>query len=570
MKIFDLVCLLWFFLFTSTAPGAQTRQEVFAMLVGPEINMDSGIAETVLREEHGKRHFIDSDGDGKVDTLYFVDTDERHGDIRQPLLVKVVDEDGDMYLTREPDTDSDLYIADWYGDGTVDRVIDYHDLDGDGDVDEQYLYQWSESDRVKRSIPGWNGERAYLVAWARDYGDDNRLWYHTNYEYGQRITQWKTDFNGDEMFVYLFFFDYGNNRLIPIWENAFSFYDLDGDTCSEEVVRFTGTGAVTNDLRYSMDIDNDSAPGDNPHDYDFSLSCIGPLDFPPGTTRRVAVRHLESEPVMMWERMRDVAKKGPWTKIHLTWDENDNNVDPLPGRMHHERWEGVLNHGSDYMPQVGGPSCGPFNKRNEVDMDASGGMQLYFSPVDDRLHLYGAELGWIAVDYDYNGTVDMEIRMDDLDGDGFFDLWKYDADGDGSFERKVLIENDARDILPFDYEPLHGLFNARLDRALESGRRIVDTLKRAVEARHPDLAPNEIDIYFASSLSSFDEEFGQGRKIRNSREGTRYYLDLIRERYWLRFVEAYGNKEGFGPIGAAYGAGDFERAARLVETTVLQ
>ena len=562
------IILLCLFSQATPASGAeeQGQNEIFAKFVGNTVAMDSQAVSRVLAGTHGVKLFVDTDGDGRDDTAYFVDIEERHGDRRQPLVVKVVDEDGDMHESRACDLDSDLYIADWQGDGSIDRIIDYVDLDGDGDVDEQYLYQWSESEGLKRRMPKFYPGKAYLVAWAKDYGDDNRLWYHTNYEYGQRITQWKTDFNGDEMFVYLFFYDYEENTLTPIWENAFSFYDLDGDTFSEEVVRFTGTGSKTDDLRYSMDIDNDTE-GENRHDYDFSLSGIGPVDFRSDDCRTVTIRGHVTEPIMQWERMRDVAKQGPWNKIHLTWDENDNNVDPLPGRMHNERWEGVLNHGNDYMPQVGGPTCGPHNKRNEIDQDGSGKMQMYHSPIDRRLHLFGAEVGWIEADYNYDGTVDMVIWMDDTDGDGYFDLWKYDCDGDGTYDRTVNIKEDRQPLLPFEYSRLQNEYRPLLSSALTVNVRCIDALKKALKELESEFKPDEIETYYNTGLAEYDVDYMLGEKIRNSREGRRYYQDLIRERYWHRLTQTnfVGNKE-FKDIQNAYDRGEFQTAARHLET----
>ena len=54
---------------------------------------------------------------------------------RRPLLVRVIDEDGDLRMGDEPDYDSDLYLADWQADSAVNVVCDYTDLDGDNDVD---------------------------------------------------------------------------------------------------------------------------------------------------------------------------------------------------------------------------------------------------------------------------------------------------------------------------------------------------------------------------------------------------------------------------------------------------
>ncbi len=549
---------------TAFEAESQSQNEVFARLVGPEVAFDPEIVARVLEAGPGVRITVDTDGDGAVDEVYFIDNDERHGDLRQPLLVKIVDEDGDMGPEGDGDLDSDLYIADWYGDGTIDRIVDYVDLDGDGDVDEQYLYQWSELPHIVRRVPKKFDDKVYAVAWAKDYGDDNRLWHHTNYEYGQLITQWQTDFNGDEMFVYLLWFDYDLMKLTPVFENAFSFYDLDGDECSEEVVRFTGNGAMSDDLRYSMDIDNDSG-GENRHDFDFSISGVGPIVFRPENCRTVTVRGIEAGPIMRWEDMRQIAIAGPWTKLHLTWDENDNNVDPRPGQMHFERWEGVLNHGNDYMPQIGGPSCGPYNKRNEIDMDASGGMLLYFSPADRRIHLYGAEIGWIEADYDYDGTVDLIVRMKDLDGNGFFDVWEYDVDADGVVDRSVAVSNDRCELLPFRYDALHRAYNPLLAQSLEADSVIVNVMKTLLTKTDDPFIPDDIETYYRTCLPGFDTEFGMGAKMAASPEAGRYYFDLIRERYWQRIIQSdYASKSSFTLISAAYDAGDWEHAAALL------
>jgi len=337
-----LVVVILTVIFSPLQADAQTNNEIFARMVGHEVLMDSTITAQVLHDEPGKKFAVDSDHDGKIDTIYMIDTDDRHREKRNPLLVKIVDEDGDMYINGEGDLDSDLYIADWYGDGTIDRVIDFIDLDNDNDVDEQVLYQWSDMAHFLAKSPEHYNGKAYCAAWAKDYGDDNRLWYDINYEYSQQLTQWLTDFNGDEVFVYAFFYDYDSNKLYPEFENPFAFYDPDRDALSEEVVRLEAEGLTAKTLRYNMDIDNDTH-GTNRHDYDFSLSSAGSVDIPAVKCMKLNLRGIETGLFVNWEYVRQVAKEGKWEKTHLTWDENDNNVDPVEGRQHYERWEGVIN-----------------------------------------------------------------------------------------------------------------------------------------------------------------------------------------------------------------------------------
>lgn len=550
---------------SSSYCAGQTNNEIFKKMVGPSVAMDSTIDVKLLEARPGQKLLVDSDNDGRTDVIYLIDNDEKHKGTRSPLLVKIVDEDGDMYLTGEGDQDSDLYVADWYGDGTIDRIIDYRDMDSDNDVDEQYLYQWVSMQYPYYS-PMTYGGKSYCVSWTADYGDDNRLWYHTNYEYSQSLTQWLTDFNGDEMFVYTLYFDFEAGTLTPACEIAFSFYDADGDSLSEEAVRFEGAKLVAENLRYSMDLDND-VDGLSRHDYDLSVTSLGPVTLPESSCIRLNIRGIMTEPVFNWLEMRDFAKRQKWGRTLLTWDENDNNIDPRPGRMHNERWEGILNHGSEFMTQVGGPTCGPYNKRNEVDKDRSGEFRFYLSPVDRRLHLLGAEIGWIKVDYDYDDSIDMILWMEDTDENGFFDTWKYDNDVDGDFELIYRIPYDTAKTFPFDYQVLHETYLPLLKEAMAQNRRIISTLK-AVLGKLANTAPsNPVEEYFNTGLKSYGRDFRLGEKISNSPEGQRYYEDLIRIRYWdnLRETKVVSGDAGFPAIEKLYSAGRFNEAAEKLE-----
>jgi hypothetical protein len=533
-------------------------------MVGAAVVMDSTINVQFLQGKAGQRFTVDSDNDGRIDVIYMIDNDEKHCGKRAPLLVKIVDEDGDMYLTGEGDLDSDLYVADWYGDGTIDRVVDYFDQDGDNDVDEQYLYQWIAED-YPYFVPKTYGGKAYCVAWASDCGDDNRLWYHTNYEYNQWLTEWLSDFNGDEMFVGVFYFDFEAGTLTPACETAFSFYDLDGDSLSEEAVRFEGAKLVAENLRYSMDLDNDTRAG-NRHDYDLSITSLGPVTLPESSCIRLDIRGIKTAPVFKWSEMRLFAKMAKWGKTLLTWDENDNNIDPRPGSLHYERWEGVLNDSSEFMPQVGGPSCGPYNKRNEIDSDRSGEFRFYYSPVDRRFHLLGAETGWIKVDYDYDDRIDMVLRMEDTDQNGFFDTWKYDIDGDNHFERIYKVTCDSATVYHFDYKILHEAYLPILKNAADDNWQLIANLKAVLKKFGEKEPVDQVENYFNTKLIDYGSDFRLGEKIKNSPEGQRYYSDLVRERYWcrLRDVASVSQNVNFPQIALAYETGQFDKTARLL------
>jgi Domain of unknown function (DUF4861) len=553
--------------------SSQTNNEIFEKMIGPQARMDPAVTAEVLKSQPGTKARLDTDGDGRIDTIYFVDNDDRHSPARQPMLVKVVDEDGDMWVTGEGDLDSDLYIADWNGDGTVDRVVDYIDTDHDNAVDEEVQYRWH--DDLKFRDDTWdslqyNG-RAYSAFWSKDVGHDHRLAYERDYEYFQEATQWKSDFNGSEVDVYSYLYDFKANFFVPGWENPFCFYDNDGDSRADEVVRLTGNRNVSRNLRYSMDLDN-ADQGTQRHGYDMSITALGPIRYGEQDCERHTMRGIPTGPVIAWEKARALAKAANWSKAHLTFNENHNNIDPTPGANHNERWEGVLNTPNDYFPQVGGPPCGPFNKRNEVDSDNSGGFRFYRSPVDRRWHLFGAEVGWIKTDFNYDGQPEMEIRFEDTDVDGFFDLWRYDLDGDGKFEREYKLADDRAYLIPFGYDALREAYMSELPKIVEENQRLIEVLKAALAKLEPGFAVDEVEEYFSKRLvPEYDQGFGLGAKIKNSLAGTRYYGDLIRERYFLRLLKAGPAKVAcLDEVTRSYVSGDYALAAAVLEGKFLK
>ena len=270
----------------AVAADRETGQEMLDRVFGDAVKLDPAMRAKVAEGEPGERHYIDHDGDGKPEEVWFIDTAKRHPQGWQPLLVRVIDEDGDLETGHEPDMDSDLYVADWKADGTVDAVCDYTDRDGDNDVDEMLLYY---PGRQRDSITVW---------WGDDVGDDNLLWYDVGYTYRQAACQYRSHFGGDELFS-AFALAPGDAEWLPLWENPFLFYDHDGDGVTEEVIRIEGRGEVVYNLRYSFDADNDATP-DSPRDFDVSISAHAPegLTFDASVSDRRTVRGIPTGPFL--------------------------------------------------------------------------------------------------------------------------------------------------------------------------------------------------------------------------------------------------------------------------------
>jgi len=369
------------------------------------------------RLKPGDRGWVDRDRDGDPDVLIMRDA--------QAVIV-VLDDDDDMFPQNpEPDQDSDCWVVDLDADGRPDRVLDNIDHDGDGDVDETQHYYLGKG----MLEPGVR----LFVAW--DYNDNNQLWRLRRYSYDQVSCQWDCDFGagGDEGFS-MFRCDPSSGEWEPCFECPFLFYDTDGDGRSEEALRFEGRGSVMQSVRYSLNADNDM-DATQPYDYDLAVIALGPVELPAASLVTTRLRVGRTGGHLSHSAARQVARSQPWRRVLLVFDENDCNIDPRdPGR--HERWEGIINAPYGDFPQVGGPNCGTLNKRYECDADASGALRLYLSPIDKRLHLYGAERGTYTMDRDGDGRADRVFTYRDADGDGFIDTFGTDEGADGVIDRE--------------------------------------------------------------------------------------------------------------------------------------
>jgi uncharacterized protein DUF4861 len=537
------------------------EQALFRRVFGDKIvRFDPQAVATVKRLPPGERLKLDTDGDGKIDTIYFIDTDPKHEPQFRPILVKVIDQDGDMERDGDGDLDSDLYVADWHADGTVDAVVEYKDTNHDNGVDEMGIYTYSAKNAKL-------GTDAIQVWWSRDVAGTHQLWDTINYRYQQPECQFRTAFGGDEIFS-SYIFDSEKGRWVPSWENPFAFYDEDRDGLAEVAIRFSGSADRVESMRYSFDADNDT-DGENVHDYDFSFSALAgvkaAITVPQLLMETGRLRGGPVDPLLSWRNARRLGESANWGKVQLTWVENDNNVDSRPHGDPHERWEGVIASGTEEFPQVGGPPVGPYNNRYEADLDNSGKMKLYYLPEDRRIHLSGADTGWLKVDYDYDGKLDMEFRYRDTDHDGVIDTWEVDVDGDGVPDRTVHLAHPHSRPVPLSYKSLTTFYNQSLHQALADNQALIDELKDVLKRIETRFKPDEIESYYVNELASYRKEAGVGQKIRNSRVGTRYYQDLIRERYFFRLNKALqGRPELRTRLEADYDAGAFAETAKLL------
>lgn len=535
-------------LFCAFAQGEDLFERVFHT---PRV-LDTAKVEQV---KAGEKLTLDSNSDGKVDELWFLDTSPRH--TKQPLLVRVLDEDSDMSLDNRGDLDSDLYFYDWNADGSVDVVVDYQDDDRDNDVDAMGMFFDTDLKDGKPHLSVW---------WGVDIGDDNLLWYDVNGAYDQPACQYRTHFSGDEVF-YQFRLDEGAPAWLNVWEDPFAFYDLDDDQCSEEVVRISARGNQVENLRYSIDADND-AYGRRTHDYDFSVTATPPaagLSPTPDLMKALNIRGIPTLPVLTWENTREFAQNAPWGKAMLTWDEINSNTDGNAAHDPNERWEGILNAASKFedFPQVGGPPTSKWNKRVEIATNPPAPLRLYFDAADQRLHLLGATEGYWDIDYDFDGKTDAAYRYLDENGDGVFDRRTFDANGDGIDECSWPMAGRGQEF-PLEFGAIHPFYTKAIEDDLWNSQLFVVIAERALGGL--PLSAQAVREYFSSKLADYLPEREVGTHIRNTEAGRRFYLDLMRDMLFAKIAKTFGQNTGWKTLEEAYARGAYMEAAYALKT----
>src|SRR3989304_6092217 len=107
---------LWFIFillfFTSSLRAADAKQALFERVFGDAVKLDPAMVAKTKAAKPNEKVLVDVDGDGKHDEAWFIDTNSRHSDALRPILVRAIDEDGDLDAWMGPDLDSDLYVVD--------------------------------------------------------------------------------------------------------------------------------------------------------------------------------------------------------------------------------------------------------------------------------------------------------------------------------------------------------------------------------------------------------------------------------------------------------------------------
>ncbi len=432
--------------------------------------------------------FEDIDKDGDPDVL--------KASLEDGKKIIWIDDDDDMKLTDiEGDMDNDCLMVDINGDGEYgagsDFIVDYIDEDADGLADYQMIAENGAEDYTGK----WTSHYVWFIDNDKDgimgYIDWNRYKFESWDHNGK--ANFFCDYNGKSSFLKVHITSWNIENPQNNWENPFLYFDDDNDGLSEMVIRLVDEPIAinkennniekwkfTNNItlaQMSFDMDNDNSTG-NELDFDMSLGFMGK-----GFNYSDQVNKFKSNPVAEGserffkdKKLRSINalvypnhdtaynlifERGSWDECWFVFDEDDDC----------HRWErvefyqpkdpfkiGAKNGGIDNNPQADG-----VGDRGEWDRDFSGKGNLYISPLDGKLHLYGAELGYWRIDQNslsYQGwggwrgpniqpettdnfepSIFATVKYEDTDDNGFFDKMSFDMDGDHKYESVVLLSD---------------------------------------------------------------------------------------------------------------------------------
>ena len=543
------------------------QQQCFEYVFGEQVKLDTGMVRKVGADLSGKRYYVDRNGDGKPEEVWYVDIDPRHTKAKRPILVRAIDRDGDLTAGGEPDYDSDLYVVDYNADGKVDAVVSYEDLDGDGDVDRMGIFHFDAHDGIR-------------VWWSRDDGDDNLLWYTVDYSYYQRLCEDKNHFGGDETFD-LLHIKPGEKEWTPFSENPFSFFDCDGDGITEEVIRIVGEGQSVRSIRWSFDATN-AGTKENPRNYDVSLTAMmgngrvdvdneeiaeAPLSYGNEMCERILIEGFPAR-IMKRNKIKTFLSRQVWTREIMTWGEDGLNIAYHVDGYTIPRWEGVIASASTEkgyeMPRIGWPDCGPVNKRYEIIMHPQTSPTYYYSAADRRIHLKGSDKSWMKVDFDYDAKVDINYEWIDTDKDSLVDKVLIDVNGDGKWDDSYRMLREGCKDVTWTFADVNGAFGAVVAEEPEKMYTLNLLLTSALESqgeKNEDAVWRQLENKLECGGLTKDLS---NRLVKND-ESVLYFLRLAADRRIVELKKKYLNKSFWKTFEDSRSHGNLEAMTLLVE-----
>lgn len=435
--------------------------------------------------------YIDLDKDGDPDLI--------QASLFDSIPLYWIDDDDDMKTVDfEGDLDNDCLIIDRNQDGIFagpgDLSLDWVDSNNDGIADMQLVVDNTESHFTRYWEWGWNWDWTSNYMWIIDTEQDEtfhyidwkelllKCWSHSG------TTNFYEDYHGQTLFLKTHIPSYRFSDLRYNWENPFLFYDIDDDGLTEVTIRLADSGSFEKEkskdstkviawptkridqVHMGFDIDNDNGAA-NEFDFDMSLYFSGDgFSYVNQVHQFNNMKGLAEANNLFfdnrWRQMDElfytdhdsawnfVFNKGEWKQCWFVFDEDDDCGRWERVELYEPKNQFIIGAGKGGIDNHG--QADATGDRGEWDMDNSGQGNLYVG-FDGKIHLYGAEKGYWRIDQDalsyqgwgtYGEVFEHEqnipekfptIAYEDTNNDGFFNLVKFDLDGDTLFEESFNL-----------------------------------------------------------------------------------------------------------------------------------
>jgi hypothetical protein len=460
----------------------------------------------------GQSFTLDLSGDGKPDTVI-----ERI----QGNIIEAIDDTGRAanILNRI----STAYLVSYRGTGIVDRMVAYIDNDGDGKCDEMEVRYYR--DGYLRF--GW---------FAENFDSDGaQIFDLNNWQYSGN--GFASKFTGNVL-MYLNKYDPATQSWVPLAECPFAFFDPNHDGLAEIVIRVSAepkqalegddvdyannpdyrwdpnspsvNDIVMANLRLSYSLDPEPRH-QGPHStFGFTMVGAAPYQIPGMFYTNPRRRPPQTVVRVPWDKALETALHYPAQETGFSWDEMGTQ----------DRWEGQFWTWERRLLNNTGNPVSRWNMRREYSPHPSDSRQLYYSGVDKRYHLFGATEGWLEVGRVVNDKKDLEIRMYDSNGDGYFDTWEVFRGDNPVPVRTTRVLNQKVKLVLLDRAFLAADYNQRvLPQAIADDQRLLKAMEQFVS-------------------SPLAHQYEEEAAVAPSNESKRYLLDVARELDFLKLRDA--------------------------------
>jgi hypothetical protein len=359
-------------------------------------------------------------------------------------LVWVLDDDGDESLKSGGDFHDDCYVYDFNRDGLVDVLVDYADENEDGQADFMEIRLF---------------EKGQLV----------RAWFGYDFENLGEIFKFRTpldlitekfsqNLSGNKLYFKNIF-----NPLSGSWSPAeicpVASFDLNQDGLSDLVVRFNLQPSssdptkkllpesfnswskdledlVIHSVELGFDIDRGNSQ-ENPFHYELGLNLEGKIGYDLNSFKNYSSKRRPPQEVysVPYEKVLEILNGYQSNTIGFSWKEFSDQSTTGNSISQEKGGEGIGWIWERRPISTSSQNIQKWNIRREVAEGLSGQLELYYSDLDQRIHLFGAKEGWLQIG-NFAGLPRLgEIRYFDTDGNGFFD------------RREIWLTNSSRPVL---------------------------------------------------------------------------------------------------------------------------